>query len=190
MYESLMNIALLSPPWYFAWLLKTCSSRWTCIQRWEITLSFDAQQLSRWVYMHGSAANQNWFQAARRWGSKRRWIYYFFEYHRSDTNQLSWLRKYCFFSLKNTQQEKWLVDRRNKYIWSKNLWLWPRLNNVHRQHKARLKLWDFYGSEVEVEGNPKAPFSIATTPRCWGRCYSFPWIALLYPWYVPYNAEC
>ena len=32
-----------------------------------------------------------------------------------------------------------------------------------------------------VEGDPKAPFSIATTPRCWGGRYSFPWIALLYP---------
>ena len=30
-----------------------------------------------------------------------------------------------------------------------------------------------------VEGDPKAPFSIATTPRCrWGRC-SFPRIAPL-----------
>ena len=41
-----------------------------------------------------------------------------------------------------------------------------------------------------VEGGPKAPFSIATTPRCRGGRYSFPWIAPLYPWYVPYNAEC
>ena len=32
-----------------------------------------------------------------------------------------------------------------------------------------------------VEGDPKAPFSIATTPRCRGGCYSFPWIAPLYP---------
>ena len=32
-----------------------------------------------------------------------------------------------------------------------------------------------------VEGNPKAPFSVATTPRCWGGRYSFPWIVLLYP---------
>ena len=35
-----------------------------------------------------------------------------------------------------------------------------------------------------VEGDPKAPFSIATTPRCRGGCYSFPWIAPLY--LVPY----
>ena len=32
-----------------------------------------------------------------------------------------------------------------------------------------------------VEGNPKAPFSIATTPRCRGERYSFPWIGPLCP---------
>ncbi len=37
-----------------------------------------------------------------------------------------------------------------------------------------------------VEGDQKAPFSIATTPRCGGGRYFFPWIASLYPWYVPY----
>ena len=40
-----------------------------------------------------------------------------------------------------------------------------------------------------VEGDPKAPFSIATTPRCRGGRYSIPRIAPLYPWTVPYNAE-
>ena len=30
-----------------------------------------------------------------------------------------------------------------------------------------------------VEGDPKAPFSIATTPKCRGRRHSIPWIALL-----------
>ena len=34
------------------------------------------------------------------------------------------------------------------------------------------------------EGNPKAPFSIATTPRCRGGCYSFP--GLLYFTLDPY----
>ena len=33
-------------------------------------------------------------------------------------------------------------------------------------------------------------FSIATTLKCSGGCFSFPWIAPLYPWYVPYNDEC
>ena len=32
-----------------------------------------------------------------------------------------------------------------------------------------------------VEGDPKAPFSIATTPRYRGGCYSLPLIAPLYP---------
>ena len=39
-------------------------------------------------------------------------------------------------------------------------------------------------SKVKL-GDPKAPFTIATTPRCRGGCYAFPWIALLYPWSVP-----
>ena len=41
-----------------------------------------------------------------------------------------------------------------------------------------------------VEDDPKSHFSIATTPRCKGGRYSFPWIAPLYPWSPPYNAEC
>ena len=38
-----------------------------------------------------------------------------------------------------------------------------------------------------VEDNPKAPFSIATTPRCREGHYSFPCIAPLYPWSTPYK---
>ena len=49
----------------------------------------------------------------------------------------------------------------------------------------------FFKSKVKlatvVEGNQKAPFSIATTMRCRRGCYSFPWIASLYSRYVPYN---
>ena len=45
-------------------------------------------------------------------------------------------------------------------------------------------------SATVVEGDPKAPFSIATTPRCSGGNYSFPWIAPLCRWSVLYNAEC
>ena len=41
-----------------------------------------------------------------------------------------------------------------------------------------------------VKGDQKAPFSIATTPRSRGGCYSITWIAPLYPWSLPYNAEC
>ena len=38
-----------------------------------------------------------------------------------------------------------------------------------------------------VEGYPKAHFSIATTLRCRGGRYSFPWIAPLYPWSLPFG---
>ena len=41
-----------------------------------------------------------------------------------------------------------------------------------------------------VEGNLKAPSSLDTVPRCRGRRYSFPWIAPLYSWSLPYDAEC
>ena len=41
-----------------------------------------------------------------------------------------------------------------------------------------------------IEGNPKAPFSIATTPRCKGGHDSISWIHQLYPWSMSYNAEC
>ena len=40
-----------------------------------------------------------------------------------------------------------------------------------------------------VEVDQKAPFSIATTPRCLGERNFFPTIAPLYPWYVPYIAS-
>ena len=41
-----------------------------------------------------------------------------------------------------------------------------------------------------VEGNLKATLSIATTPKCKGERYSIPRIAPLYPWSIPYSAEC
>ena len=41
-----------------------------------------------------------------------------------------------------------------------------------------------------IEGDQKAPFSIATTPGCRGGRYSFPRIKPLYPLSEPYNTEC
>ena len=38
--------------------------------------------------------------------------------------------------------------------------------------------------------HPKAPFPLATTPRGRGGRDSFPLIDPLYPWSIPYNAEC
>ena len=49
---------------------------------------------------------------------------------------------------------------------------------------------------VRAQGrSPHAPgisqkLSIATTPSCTGGRNSIPWITPLYPWSLPYNAEC
>ena len=40
-----------------------------------------------------------------------------------------------------------------------------------------------------VKRDPKAPFSIATTPKCRGGRYSIPRIAPLYPWSSPFNID-
>ena len=46
---------------------------------------------------------------------------------------------------------------------------------IDRKYIVKVKLVTF------VKGDSKTPFSIATTLRCRGRCYSFPGIAPLYP---------
>ena len=67
------------------------------------------------------------------------------------------------------------------YSWKLNSWIhtFPKSIKV-----SKVKL------AIIVEGDQKAPFSIATTLRCSGGHYSFPWIAPLYHWYIPYIAEC
>ena len=81
-------------------------------------------------------------------------------------------------------------------------WLWYTAENGKRLNDCRGKpntderlaesirteLFQFSNKSVVkvklatiVEGDLKAPFSIATTPRCSGGRYSFPWIAPLYP---------
>ena len=56
---------------------------------------------------------------------------------------------------------------------------------------AEEKNWHiiFFKLATVVEGDQKVPFSIATTPRCRGGHYSFPWIAPLYSCYILYIAE-
>ena len=66
--------------------------------------------------------------------------------------------------------------------WSK----WEKFRDCYsiffvEHEKSRVKL------ATVVEGNPKALFLLAITPRWRGGCNSFLWIAPLYPWY-PYNA--
>ena len=59
-----------------------------------------------------------------------------------------------------------------------------------RIHGLSGNSWTVWKSVVAVKGDQKAPFSVATTLSCRRRRHSFPWIALLYPWYIPYIAEC
>ena len=57
-------------------------------------------------------------------------------------------------------------------------------NNDKSVKKIKVKL------ATLVKGGPKARFSIAITSWCRGGHYSLPWIAPLYPWSLPYIAEC
>ena len=53
-----------------------------------------------------------------------------------------------------------------------------------------LTIYHYLCKSTIVESDRKTPFSIATTPRGREGRHSVPWIAPLYPWYVPYNTEC
>ena len=56
-------------------------------------------------------------------------------------------------------------------------------SRISRSFKARIKKVQISKVKLAtvVEGDQKAPFSIATTLKCRGGRYSFPWIAPLYP---------
>ena len=62
-----------------------------------------------------------------------------------------------------------------------------RLKDYIKKSKGRLVILVMLATLVE--GDPKAPLSIATTPRYREGCYFFPWITPLYSWSVPYIAE-
>ena len=61
------------------------------------------------------------------------------------------------------------------------------------QKICKLDSFKIFNNKVKlvtvVEGNQKAHFSIATTPRCRGGQYCFPLIAPIDPRYVPYNTD-
>ena len=63
-----------------------------------------------------------------------------------------------------------------------------------KRNKLRKRIeWEvskYVNLAIVVEGDQKASFSIATTPRGRGGRHFFPWIAPFYPRYVPYIAEC
>ena len=79
----------------------------------------------------------------------------------------------------------------------------PKINTSPSQIKKKLSnhsmliwfglvLWHVKYAKLAtlVNGDPKASFSIATTPMCRGERYTIPRIAPLYPWSSPYNVEC
>ena len=78
-------------------------------------------------------------------------------------------------------------------IYSLNLALCLHLHYILFLY-IKMNISDLYIYKVKfaivVEGDQKASFSIATTPRCRGGRYSFPLIAPLYPRYVPSIAGC
>ena len=81
----------------------------------------------------------------------------------------------------NSENESLLIVAQNNAI--RTNYIQMKIDN-NQQNKVKVKLTPL------VEGDPMIPFSIATTPKCRGGCYSIPWIVLLYPWSLPYNAEC
>ena len=58
----------------------------------------------------------------------------------------------------------------------------PRNNNTATYHKYKLA--------TVVEGDSKVPFYQLQHQNKVVGCYSSHWIALIYSWYVPCNAEC
>ena len=57
--------------------------------------------------------------------------------------------------------------------------------DIYEQPNTHIYIYIYTKLATVVEGDPKAPFSTATRPRCTGGCYSVHWIAPLYS----YNAE-
>ena len=84
----------------------------------------------------------------------------------------------------NQRLDAWIKQSVPTKICAEN-GLADKIDNTYRwviaEHLRKVKLATF------IDGDLKAPFSIATTLRCRGGRYSIPRIALLYPWSIPYN---
>ena len=75
---------------------------------------------------------------------------------------------FLFCDAQNAQKDK--VFRSCSLVWVRQI----------LQELTEFRWWEF----------ELFPISITITPSCRVGPYSFPWIAPLYPWYVPYIAEC
>ena len=69
------------------------------------------------------------------------------------------------------------------------LWNWTLVSRAIGKHSTTKPMGRSTKLVTLVEGDPKAPFSIATT--LWSRGeHSIPRTDALYPWFSPYRAEC
>ena len=75
------------------------------------------------------------------------------------------------FSISFTPSTQLCINSRANLV----LFLW--LSNQSRRRKTKFTPAIVVKLVTVVEVDPKASFSIATTPRCRGGCYSYPWIA-------------
>ena len=99
----------------------------------------------------------------------------------------------CSYSFKNEITSKLLTHKSHVYIYLNeckqitDITLLLLRSNTWRHLTVRKQMISLVKKLVTlVEGDPKTPFSIATTPRCRGGCYFIPWIVSLYPWSLPY----
>ena len=90
-----------------------------------------------------------------------------FSHYTTETPSL----KYTFFFFLKTNS-KTLTKTKGRWWWC--------MASIHKKKKNNSDLEIYIDISKVGEGDLKAPFSIATTLRYTGGCYSFPWIAPLY----------
>ena len=113
-------------------------------------------------------------------------IYIYISYMQMFSNKKGFLPLYSvsyFTTLENKKEKK--KKRCCKVLHTSNIYI-----NIYIHIKIHIHINRKVKLATVVKGDPKVPFSVATTLRYRGGHYSFPWMAPLYPWHVPYNAEC
>ena len=153
----------INPFWVMAWWLECSPMAW---ETWVQSQVESYERLKKWYLMPPCL-----ILSIIRYGSRVKWSNWGKGVAPSPT---LWCGSYQKRSLRITldySRQLYLLDAE---------WNFKQFSLVSSQVK----------SSTVVEGDQMAPFSIATTLRCRGGCYSFPRIAPLYSWYVPYIAEC
>ena len=76
-----------------------------------------------------------------------------------------WLMVHC---VERKQKKHYSFNNKNIYLQIIGLQILYTKKQDNNNNKVKVKL------ATAVDGDPKAPFSIATTTRCWGGRFSFP----------------